>query len=120
MSYEDIEEARKKRTAKDVTKGKGQRGRKSKSAILEADEPDPDHLEADEEETGPEPEVARPAKEVTKGKGKRGRKRKSATFEADELEVEQEVAEMIEEPEQEVAQTIKAREPWKALVARMY
>jgi hypothetical protein len=41
-------------------------------------------------------------------------------FEADELEVEQEVAEMIEEPEQEVVQTIKAPELWKAPVARMY
>jgi hypothetical protein len=39
MSYEDIEEARKKRAAKDAKKGKGKRGRKRKSAALEADEP---------------------------------------------------------------------------------
>jgi hypothetical protein len=119
MSYEDIEEARKKRAAKDAKKGKGKRGRKCKSAALEADE-----LEADEEEPEPEPEpeVARAAKEATKGKGKRGRKRKSASLEADELdpEPEQEVAQMIGEPEQEVAQTIKAPEPWRAPVARMY
>ncbi|MCJ1381230.1 hypothetical protein MMC17_004339 [Xylographa soralifera] len=114
MSYEDIEEARKKRAAKDAKKGKGKRGRKCKSAALEADE-----LEADEEEPEPEPEVARTAKEATKGKGKRGRKRKSASLKADELdpEPEQKVAQMIGEPEQEVAQTIKTPEPWRAPVA---
>jgi hypothetical protein len=95
MSYEDIEEARKKCAAKDATKGKGKRGWKRKSATIEADEP-----EADEEE--PEPEVARTAKEVTKRK--RGRKRKSAALEA----------------EPEVAQTIEAPEPWRAPVAHMY
>jgi hypothetical protein len=47
MSYEDIEEARAKRAAKEVIKGKGKRGQKRKSAALEADD-----LE-------PEPEVAR-------------------------------------------------------------
>ncbi len=35
MSYEDIEEARVKRAAKEVIKGKGNRGRKRKSAALE-------------------------------------------------------------------------------------
>ncbi|KAF4626224.1 hypothetical protein G7Y89_g11935 [Cudoniella acicularis] len=49
MSYEDIEEARAKRAAKEVIKGKGKRGRKRKSAALEADEP----------ELEPGPEVAR-------------------------------------------------------------
>jgi len=68
MSYEDIEEARAKRAAKEVIKGKGKRGWKRKSAALEADEP----------ETEAEPEVARAAKEVINGRGKRGRKRKSA------------------------------------------
>ncbi|MCJ1421404.1 hypothetical protein MMC32_007767 [Xylographa parallela] len=50
MSYEDIEEARKKRAATDAQQGKGKRGRKCKSAALEADE-----LEANEEEPEPEP-----------------------------------------------------------------
>ena len=74
MSYEDIEEARAKRTAKDALKGKGKRGRKRKSA---ADQPEPE----------PEPQVACAAKEV---KGKRSRKRKSAALEADEPEPEPE------------------------------
>ena len=87
MSYEDLEEARKKRAAKDAKKGKGKRGQKHKSAALEADEPEGDEPEADEEEPEPEPEVVHAAKEATKGKGKRGRKRKSAALEADELEV---------------------------------
>jgi hypothetical protein len=39
MSYEDIEEAREKRAAKEVIKGKGNCGRKRKSAALEAGEP---------------------------------------------------------------------------------
>jgi hypothetical protein len=49
MSYEDIEEARAKRAAKEVIKGKGKRGRKRKSAALEVGEPEPE----------PEPELAR-------------------------------------------------------------
>ncbi|KAH6667818.1 hypothetical protein B0J14DRAFT_601505 [Halenospora varia] len=48
MSYEDIEEARAKRAAKEVITGKGKRGRKRKSAAPEADEP----------ESEPEPEPA--------------------------------------------------------------
>ena len=40
MSYEDIEEARAKRAAKEVVKGKGKRGRKRKSAAPEAGEPE--------------------------------------------------------------------------------
>ncbi|TAQ89993.1 hypothetical protein B7494_g1667 [Chlorociboria aeruginascens] len=114
ISYKDIEEARKKRTAKDATKGKGKRGRKRKSAALEADEP-----EADEEE----PEVAHTAEKVITGKRNRGRKHKSAVQETDgpepepEPEPEQEMAQMIEESEEEVAQTSKAPEPWRAPVA---
>lgn len=40
MSYEDLEEARAKRAAKDAAKvkGKGKRGTKPKSAALEAEE----------------------------------------------------------------------------------
>jgi hypothetical protein len=49
MSFEDIEVARAARAAKEIIKGKGKRGRKRKSAALEADEP----------ETEAEPEVAR-------------------------------------------------------------
>jgi hypothetical protein len=95
MSYEDIEEARAKRAAKEVIKGKGKRGRKRKSAALEADDP--------------ELEVACAAKEVINGRRKRGRKRKSATLEAGEPESEPEAARMIEAPA-----------PWRAPVARMY
>ena len=84
MSFEDIEVARAARAAKEVIKGKGKRGRKRKSAALEADEPEADS----------EPEVARVAEEVIKGKGKRGRKRKSAAPEADEPEPE--VAQMTD------------------------
>jgi hypothetical protein len=97
ISFEDIEAARAARAAKEVIKGQGKRGRKRKSAALEADEP-----EADE----PEPEVAHAAKEVIKGRGKRGGKRKIAAPEA-------------EEPEPEVARTIDAPVPWRAPVARM-
>jgi hypothetical protein len=96
MSFEDIEEARAKRAAKDDIKGK--RGQKRKSAALEAGEPEPE----------PEAEVARAAKEVIQGKGKRGRKRKSDLLEADEPESEPEMARMIEAPV-----------PWRAPVARM-
>ncbi len=121
MSYEDIEEARKKRAAKDATKGKGKRGRKRKSAVLEADEEEPE----------PELAVAHAAEEVITGKRKPGRKRKRAVQEADEPDPEQEVAQTIEEPEQEVAHTtqkpeqevaqpIEAPVPWRAPVARMY
>ena len=96
MSFEDIKVARAARAAKEVIKGKGKRGRKRKSAALEADEP----------ETEAEPEVARAAKEVINGRGKRGRKRKSAAQEADE-------------PEPEVARMTDALVPWRVLVAQM-
>jgi hypothetical protein len=97
MSYEDIEEARTTRVAKEVIKGNGKRSQKRKSAVLEADEPEP---ELDE---------ARPAEEVINGRGKRSRKRKSAALEAGEPEPEPEAALMIEAPK-----------PWRAPVARMY
>jgi hypothetical protein len=92
MSYEDIEEARLKRAAKDATRGQGKRGRKRKSVAVEADE--------DELEPGPEPEpqVACAVKEV---KGKRGRKRKRA-----------------DTPEAEVALVMETS--WRAPVARMF
>ena len=50
MSFKDIEVARVACAAKEVVKGKGKRGRKRKSTIIEADEPEVDELE---------PEVAR-------------------------------------------------------------
>jgi hypothetical protein len=108
MSFEDIEEARAKRAAKEVIKGKGQRGRKRKSAALEAGEPESDlELELDPQpEPEPEPEVALTAKEVITGKGKRGQKRKMATPE-------------VGEPVLEVAQRIEVPEPWRAPVAKM-
>ena len=93
MSFEDIEVARAARAAKEVIKGKGKRGRKRKSAALEADEPES------------EPEVACAAKEVINGRGKRGRK--SAALEAGEPE---------SEPQPEV---VRMPEPWRAPVARM-
>jgi hypothetical protein len=98
ISYEDIEEARAARAAKEVINGRGKRGRKRKSAALEADEP----------ESEPEPEVACTAKEVIKDRGKRGRKRKIAAQGAEEPEPEVEVARMIDAPV-----------PWRALAARM-
>ena len=51
MSFVEIEEARARCAVKDAIKGKGKRGRKRKSAALEADEPEADL----------EPEVARVA-----------------------------------------------------------
>jgi hypothetical protein len=52
MSFEEIEVARAVRAAKDVIKGKGKRGQKRKSAVVEADEPESDS------ELDSEPEVA--------------------------------------------------------------
>ena len=80
MSLEDIEAARAARAVKDAIKGKGKRGRKRKSAALEADELEPEansEPEADSEpepetEPEPEPEVARAAKETIKGRRKCG------------------------------------------------
>jgi hypothetical protein len=67
MSYEDIKEARVKRTTKDTMKYIGKRSRKHRNTRLEADEP----------EAEAEPEVAHTAKELS-GKRKRGQKRKRA------------------------------------------
>ena len=90
MSFEDLEEARAAYAAKEVTKGKGKRGRKRKSAALEAEEQDP------------EPGLTRAAKEAIKGGVKRRRNRKNA-------------AQDIDEPE--AAPLIDA--PWRAPVAYM-
>jgi DNA-directed RNA polymerase delta subunit len=80
MSFEDIEEARIKRVAEDATKNKGKRGRKGKSAALEADEADVE-AEAEAEE---ELEVAHFAK--------------GAVQETDEPNLEPEVARMLKAP----------------------
>ena len=115
MSFEDLEEARATRAAKDAakeaTKGKGKRGRKRKSTIQEADEPDPDP--GPDPELEPEPEVAHAAKEVISDERKRRRKRKGAVQEANVPEPEREA-------EQEGAQTVQVPEPWRAPVAHMY
>jgi hypothetical protein len=59
MSFEDIEVARAARAAKEVAKGKGKRGRKRKSAALEAEWQDPESVLAraaqDADEAEPEP-----------------------------------------------------------------
>jgi hypothetical protein len=81
--------------AKDATKGKGKRGRKRKSIMLKADEP--------ESNPEAEPEVGHTAKEVIIGKRKRGRKHKGAVQEVSVPESEQEVAQMVKMPEREVA-----------------
>ncbi|KAH6672828.1 hypothetical protein B0J14DRAFT_667473 [Halenospora varia] len=62
MSFEDIKVARAARAAKEAIKGQGKRGRKRKSAALEADKPEvaePEAVEAAELELELEPEVAR-------------------------------------------------------------
>lgn len=101
MSYEDIEEARTKRAAKDATTGKGKRSRKHKSIELEADKPEPDELD-------PLPHVARAVEKDIPVRGICGRNRKSAALEPDEPE-----------PKPQVTQIIKALGPWRAPVARM-
>ena len=88
MSYEDLEEARAKRAAKDAMKGKEKRGRKRKNTVLEVDDPEA------------EPEEAHAAKELH-AKRKRGRKRKSVVEAAVDTAPES-------EPEPEVARTIEA------------
>lgn len=93
MSFEELEEARAARAAKDDinSKGKGKRGRKRKSGVLEPGEPEPEGMSA--------------TKEVINGRGKRGRKRKSRP-------------EPEPEPEPEMVQRV-APVPWRAPVARM-
>jgi len=104
MSFEDIEEARRKRAEKDASKGKGKRGRKRKSTVIEAEA---------------EPEVAHPAKKMMTGKRKRGRKRQSAIRDTDEPEPAPGPA-PEPDPDPEVAQTLEALVAWRAPVARMY
>jgi hypothetical protein len=62
MSYKDIKEARAKRAAKKIIKGKGKYSRKHESIALEADKP----------EIELEPKITYIAKEVINGRGKHG------------------------------------------------
>jgi hypothetical protein len=105
ISYKDIEEARIKRAAKDVIKGKGKRGRKRKSIELEADKPEP----GEPDEPDPLPQVARAVEKVMPVRGICGRKRKGAALEPDEPE-----------PKPQVARLIEALGSWRAPLARMY
>jgi predicted lipid-binding transport protein (Tim44 family) len=76
MSFKELEEVRAKRVAKDTAKeakGKGKRGRKRKSAMLEAEE-------------------------ATVDKAKRSRKRKSVALEAEALELIAKVARTSKAP----------------------
>ncbi|TGO43707.1 hypothetical protein BOTNAR_1385g00010 [Botryotinia narcissicola] len=67
ISYEDIEEAQVKRTAKDAQKGKSKRGQKLKSIAIGADEDEPE----------PEPEVVCAARKVRKSTKEDARKHTS-------------------------------------------
>lgn len=99
ISFEDIEEARAKRTTKEAIKGKGRRGRKCKSAALEV---------AEAAESQPEPEVARAAREAIKeGRGKR----RSTAQEADEPEPA--------EPEPEVTRITDTPVSWRVPITRI-
>ena len=93
--YEHLEEARAKRAEKEAAKakGKGKRGRKCKSATLEAEE-------------------------ATADKAKRGRKRKSVALEADAPEPAR--ASVVQMSGTPVAEDEIVPGPWRAPVARMY
>ncbi|KAH9206242.1 hypothetical protein DL95DRAFT_416715 [Leptodontidium sp. 2 PMI_412] len=103
MSYQDIEEARAKRAARDIVKSKGKRGRKRKNTEPEASEAEPE----------PEVEVVSSTKEVKNGKRSRVRRRRSDAVEASEPEEPERQPEPQSEPQLEPA-------PWRAPVARMY
>ncbi|KFA81233.1 hypothetical protein S40288_07888 [Stachybotrys chartarum IBT 40288] len=104
MSYEDLEDARAKRVGKEFTeaaKGKGKRGRKSKSSLPE-----------------PEEGIAETAR--------RGRKRKSAELEVPEptnkmarlSNAPKPASALVMQPGTQVAEEIEPR-PWRAPVAPM-
>ncbi|KAF7954118.1 hypothetical protein EAE96_005251 [Botrytis aclada] len=103
ISYEDIEEAQAKRTAKDAQKEKVKRGRKRKSTAIEADKDEPE----------PEPEVACAARKVRKSTKKRARKRTSIA-EADQPELASE-PDLVLESASVIPPVI-----WTAHVAQMY
>ncbi|KAH8772417.1 hypothetical protein F5882DRAFT_300441, partial [Hyaloscypha sp. PMI_1271] len=80
LSYWDIEEARAKRTTRDIVKSKGKRGRKRKNTEPEASEAEPE-LEV---------EVVSSIKEVKNGKRSHVRRRRSDAVEVSEPEEEPE------------------------------
>ncbi|KAH6692772.1 hypothetical protein BKA61DRAFT_532590 [Leptodontidium sp. MPI-SDFR-AT-0119] len=100
MSFEDIEEARAKRAAKDAIQSKGKRGRKRKNTEPEASEAE---LESE---------------------GTRIRRRRSTAVEAREPEAEPEAEpETQQEPQPEPQPEPEPQlepAPWRAPVARMY
>ena len=128
MSYEDIEEARNKRAAKDATKGKGKRGRKRKNATSEKGKPNPDpdpDLDSDpgpepELEPGPEPEpepeMVCATKKARKNIGKRARKHASTANAAEPEPASESEPEVVSE----LAQIVIPQETWSAPVAHMY
>jgi hypothetical protein len=89
MSFKDIIAVQAAYTARDVVKGKGKRGRKHKSVLLDEGKPESDpepnpELELEPEsdpepglEKEPEPEMVRTAKKVRKSTGRRAPKRTS-------------------------------------------
>lgn len=130
MSFKDIIAVQAARAAKDIVKGKGKRGRKRKSVLLDEGKLDLDpelnpELELGPEsepgsepelETGlePEPEMARIAKKARKSIGKRTRKRTSIAN-AHQLEPTPEP-----EPVSQLAQIVVSPEIWSAPVAQIY
>jgi hypothetical protein len=124
MSYEDIEEARNKRAAKDATKSKGKRGRKRKNATSEKGKPDPnsdpDPGPEPELEPGPEQEPEREmvyaTKKARKSMGKRARKHASIANAAEPEPASESEPEVVSK----LAQTVIPPETWSASVAHMY
>ncbi|PVH68416.1 DDE-domain-containing protein [Cadophora sp. DSE1049] len=114
-SYEDIEEARAKRAAKDAIKSKGKRGRKRKNTEPEASEASEAELDT---------------KKAKRSKGTRIRRRRSTAIEACEPEAEPETQpelqpELQPEPQPELQPEPQPEPqlepaPWRAPVARMY
>jgi hypothetical protein len=127
MSFEDIVVARAARTARDVIKGKGKRGRKRKSVLPDEGKPESDpepnpelELEPESEpepglEKEPEPEMVRAAKKVRKSTGRRAPKRTSIA-EADLPEPTPEAEPVLD---LELTRDVPL-ETWSAPVAQMY
>jgi len=117
MSYEDLVEAREKRVVKEAmraAKGKGKRGRKRTSGMLEADE---DTAEEDA------------AEEDTIETARRGRKRKSAALDAPaptnkmariSNAPKPASALVMQASRTEIAEDEIEPKPWRAPVARMW
>jgi len=123
MSYEDLEEARAKRAVKEssqAAKGKGKRGRKSKSSPPEAEEGTADVSRHGRKRKSGTPEED----EGTADTARRSRKRKSAAQDPPEpsnrvarAPVTASAVQMSGTP---IAEDEIVPAPWRALVARMY